>query len=632
MEENEQPPPQPTEESPPYFYINPSTSNLCITNSGLLIDGCPGKTLGLWDPLTGKCVKLFQNTISGIFYKLNYLNRSDQVILADEKCLKLFNYHTETITKVIKINMFLDQIIDHINPNYILGINSGNLFLWDLETGDLIKKLNTGNKSRCAIRLENGNYLTRNNNGDIYSIKSDLSTNELISIQGAVYSFCQLSNNEFALGRNQSIHIMEAEKNSICSILKGYDEIYLSLLDFADGKIISGSNKATLRIWDIKTAKCLKVFGLKEDVKYLELNWIRDSNKIISSNQESKKVRVWDLGKIDDPNDIPVSMKFFEGELSNIQKILKLDGDNIAILCYAQYFDGQLIFLQEIRIFNYKLNSFIKKKQINRASYIVEASSMLSVFEGKALLYLTKGASIEKDVLHLWEYNVDQDLTYDYNVEKSPLNFFFKFERILIPFSLSYYYTPPPPPNLVSKVEPKGVSIKGPSGINVYDFTVKSIFKIEFEVEFMANACEMIDKDKLIFVNSKNQMEWWNIKDKKILKKIECNPNIFNSIKFSKKILFMTTTSSEIIIWDSESLGCLQKRKKNVDREILKIDTINYEVFVLYSDGILEKWDFRKNDIKQNKIKFAIKDFFIDKNLFLLGEVLIEEVEISKSF
>lgn len=618
-----------------HFFINPSTTNTCLTNDGLIIDVSPGKLIGLWDPTSGSCVQIFPNIITSFYYKLNYLSSIDKIIISDEKSLKLFDYHLEKILKVIPINIFLDEIIDHTDQNKLMGINSGVLYLWDMDTGQLIKKLNTGSKARSGIRLENGNYLIRNNEGDIYSIKGDLSSYELINTQGAVYSFCQIQKTEFALGRNQSIHIMEAEKNSIFSILKGFDEIYISLLHLGNGRIISGSNKATLRIWDMKTSKCMKAFGIKEDLKYLELFSIKGTTKILTSNNETKKMRVWELGNLEENDEQPQSIKILEGEVSNIQKIVRLDDENVSMLCFAQYFEGQSLFLQEIRIFNLKSNTYTIKKQIHRSLFMVEASSMMSVYDGKLLMYLAKSVVSNKDVLHLWEYGTDQDISYDFLVERSPNVFFYKFERVVISYCLTTVYTPPLPPNLVSNNPTyKTFNVKGPSGITIYDFSIRVLWKLEFECDYLCNAVEMIDQNTLVFINIKNQMEWWNIREKKILKKIECSPNIFNFIKYSNKILFMTNTNSEIVLWDSETLGCLQKKKKNLNRNITKIETISeWEIMILYNDGILEKWNIRKGDVKICKLAFQIKDFFVDKKeMFILGEVLIYSTEISKIF
>lgn len=634
----------PTEESPEKepqrFFLYPSATNTCLTNEGLLIDVSPGKLIGLWEPCSGKCLKIFPNIITSLYYKVNYLKSIDKIIISDEKSLKLFDYQQEKILKVIPINIILDEILDHADTNKLMGINSGILYLWDMDNGQLIKKLNTGTKARSGIRLENGKYLIRNNEGDIYSIKSDLSSSELINTQGAVYSFCQIKKTEFALGRNQSIHIMEAEKNSIFSILKGFDEIYISLLHLGNGRILSGSNKATLRLWDMKTSKCMRTFGIKEDMKYLELFRIKDSNRVISLNNESKKMRVWDLGTIEESEEQqlqipPQSLRLLEGEVSIIQKIVRLNEDNLGILCFAQYFEGQSLFLQEIRIFNLKTNSFTSKKQIHRSLYVIEAPSMMSIYDGIVLMYLAKGVSSDKDVLHLWEYGTDQDITYDFLVEKSPNTFFYKFERIVVSYCLTTVYTPPLPPNLVSS-NPiyKSFNVKGPSGITIYDFSVRVVWKLEFDCDYLCNAVEMIDQNTIIFINYKNQMEWWNIREKKILKKIECNPNVYNFIKYSNKSLFMTNNNSEIVIWDSETLGCLQKKKKGYNRNLVKIEKSgDWEALILYSDGVLEKMNIKKGDAKICKCQFQIKDFYLSKNeVFLLGEVLIYSAEIINIF
>jgi len=68
---------------------------------------------------------------------------------------------------------------------------------------------------------------------------------------------------------------------------------------------------------------------------------------------------------------------------------------------------------------------------------------------------------------------------YDFSVEQHKNVFFFSFDRIAVPYCLS------------SNIDTN--YFKGPSGITIYDFEVKPVWKIAFEQDFTANVLDMID-------------------------------------------------------------------------------------------------------------------------------------------
>ena len=124
--------------------------------------------------------------------------------------------------------------------------------------------------------------------GELFIIEEGIA--KLINTSGHIFSFCAMEGQEFAIGRNQSIQIVDAPQNAIKSILKGFDEIY-TCLNQKDKFLVSGSNNGNLRIWNTKTYKCIQVISNPTDIEYGTL--IMNQNMILAGNSESRKIRIW---------------------------------------------------------------------------------------------------------------------------------------------------------------------------------------------------------------------------------------------------------------------------------------------------------------------------------------------------
>ena len=210
-------------------YLSPSTINTSITKpKGNIIDTIPGQMLSLWSPITGKSLEIFPQIIGNLYCKILPINKNKLIITTDRK-MKIFDLTEGIILNEFICEYFFDEMQEHKEANKIVGLSNGILSLWDIKEGKLIKKLNTGTKARSFVFLESGKYILRSKDSVVLIVDSSLTEWESANIQGFVYSICSIQNEDFALGRNQSVHIMNAEQNSIKSILKGFDEVYISL-------------------------------------------------------------------------------------------------------------------------------------------------------------------------------------------------------------------------------------------------------------------------------------------------------------------------------------------------------------------------------------------------------------------
>ena len=75
-------------------------------------------------------------------------------------------------------------------------------------------------------------------------------------------------------------------------ILRGHDRTIRRLIQLSDGRVISGSQDKTLRIWNIETGECERVLrGHRETVSCL----LKLSDGRVISGSEDKTLRIWNV-------------------------------------------------------------------------------------------------------------------------------------------------------------------------------------------------------------------------------------------------------------------------------------------------------------------------------------------------
>jgi hypothetical protein len=81
---------------------------------------------------------------------------------------------------------------------------------------------------------------------------------------------------------------------------------------------------------------------------------------------------------------------------------------------------------------------------------------MKNVLDNK-LLYCQNSISIQKSTLFIWDFKTDKEAIFEFNVEKPQNSLFYPFNRVVVPYCLSF-------------MAGGNIYMNGPSGISVYDF------------------------------------------------------------------------------------------------------------------------------------------------------------------
>ena len=114
-----------------------------------------------------------------------------------------------------------------------------------------------------------------------------------------VLSVIELSNGKLATGsQNNSIRIWDLNKqkgeDGYCRVLEGHTDSVRSMIELRNGKLATVSYDSTIRIWDLEKQEgdegyCRELFGHDAEIKEM----IELSNGKLATTSEDQTIRIW---------------------------------------------------------------------------------------------------------------------------------------------------------------------------------------------------------------------------------------------------------------------------------------------------------------------------------------------------
>jgi WD40 repeat protein len=187
-----------------------------------------------------------------------------------EKCrLKLWDIETGQLLKTLEshsgsvwsVAIFLDGM------RVLSASEDWMLKLWDLETGQLLKTLEGGNPSVTAIALLPDGRRALSGPGDI----------ESVSVIG-----------------DYPLKLWDLETGQLLKTLEGHSQEITAVALLPDGRrALSASNDRTLKLWDLEAGQALKSLeGHSSSV--LDVALLPDGRRALSASWD-KTLKLWDL-------------------------------------------------------------------------------------------------------------------------------------------------------------------------------------------------------------------------------------------------------------------------------------------------------------------------------------------------
>ena len=237
----------------------------------------------------------------------------------------LINFDTQ------KFNHFLSTYLTKENKlsqlkilNLILDTSSINEIIKFLNNNDTLEVLEL---AKCSIMdfhfIEISKALEKNNSLKRINLYNNLLTNKISHLINGLHSRkIELNLNKNYFNSNHDFKIDKETKFKCTHSLKGHSETIFCLLILKDGKIASGSEDNSIRIWDPKeNFQCIKtLYGHNGKVYAIVL--LKDE-KIVSGSQD-KSIKIWD------PNNDFLCIKTLWGHSKSIYCLLILKDGKIA--------------------------------------------------------------------------------------------------------------------------------------------------------------------------------------------------------------------------------------------------------------------------------------------------------------
>ena len=180
----------------------------------------------------------------------------------------------------------------------IVGAGASNIYLWDIKTGQEVRRFSMQEMGIEAVALSNdGNLLgASDSEGNVrcWELKSGKEFGKRSGTDIISLAFAPDGNKMVSGGADGVIRIWDTKTMNIIRELHGHRRRIRTIAFLPDGKsVVSGSADHTIRIWDMKSGKQRHQFiGHDEEVTSLAVS---ADGSTLASASEDWTIRLWDV-------------------------------------------------------------------------------------------------------------------------------------------------------------------------------------------------------------------------------------------------------------------------------------------------------------------------------------------------
>ncbi len=268
----------------------------CLTqlSDGTLASGSHDKTIKLWDPKKGNCLRTLQGHTDVVFC----LTRLSDGTLASgsvDKTIKLWDPKTGNCLRTLKGHTYSVDCLTQLSDGTLAsGSSDKTIKLWDPKSGNCLLTLEGHTYSvDCLTQLSDGTLASGSYDRTI-KLWDPKKGNCLLTLQGHtgfVHYLTQLSDGTLASGSlDYTIKLWDPKKGNCLQTLQGHTSSVKCLTQLSDGTLASGSHDKTIKLWDPKTGNCLQTLqGHTDHVHCLT----QLSDDTLASGSLDKTIKLW---------------------------------------------------------------------------------------------------------------------------------------------------------------------------------------------------------------------------------------------------------------------------------------------------------------------------------------------------
>ena len=271
---------------------------ITVLPEGYVVSGSTDGAMYMWNPVTGHCQQAFKGK-KGVISCMAVLPDRRVVSGLDDSSLRVWDFSIGKCLQILEGHKGGVSCVAVLPDGRVVsGSDDGSLRVWNLSTGRC-EQILEGHKGRvsCVAVLPDRRVVSRSSYGFLYVW--DLKTGKSIEI------FNMLSTNwNQHLGVLPNGHIVcETGFANMCEIdieARKYVKMFYNdnmksitcITVLSDGRVISGTDDNTIRVWDSSTGQCVQSLkGHKERVNSISVL----PNECIVSGSDDNTIRVWNL-------------------------------------------------------------------------------------------------------------------------------------------------------------------------------------------------------------------------------------------------------------------------------------------------------------------------------------------------
>lgn len=271
-----------------------SINCLGILPSGGIISGSDDKSIRLWEPTSGQCVRKWENDANRITCIAVHAN-SSIISGSDDNTVRLWNPDSPYCQKIMSGHSNWVTCVSFITDRQIVsGSEDNTLRIWDVITGECVRILEGHtNWITCISIMQNGNIVSGSNDNTLRVWDADTGKclQTLIGHQGWVNCVTILQNGNIVSGSNDgTLRVWDINTGTCLKTLAEHSNRINCVASLSCGLLVSGSSDNTLRIWDPAVGKCLHV--LMGHTNIVTCVSVISKSQIVSGSRDGT-ARIW---------------------------------------------------------------------------------------------------------------------------------------------------------------------------------------------------------------------------------------------------------------------------------------------------------------------------------------------------
>jgi WD40 repeat protein len=265
-------------------------------------------TIEVWDPKTGKRLKKTRQWCQGMgasFY-------STTVLLADgnfahgtvDKIIRIFNPKTGKCIKILEGHKSsISNLTQLADGSLASGSDDDTIKIWNLKDSFMswfdpcLLTLKVGSSISSLTQLRDENLASGGSEIKIWNLKEGLTSwfvdPCLLTLEGHTYSVSslkQLADGSLASGSKNEIKIWDLNAGKCTQTLTGHNNDHIITLEqLANSTLASGSENA-IKIWDLKSGKCIQDLPVYDKV----LTLLPLANGNLAAGFKKGTIKIWE--------------------------------------------------------------------------------------------------------------------------------------------------------------------------------------------------------------------------------------------------------------------------------------------------------------------------------------------------